>query len=68
MELRDSELTCAMITGDFVQGGIAPLERRLQPLWEVRQEMGTRMSPRLLREKMNFLDRKSTRLNSSHPV
>ena len=44
-----------MITGDFVRRGIAPLQRRPQPLWEVRQKMGTRVSSKLLRGKMAFL-------------
>ena len=39
-ELRNNQVTCTMITGDFVQRGIAPLQRRSQPLWETRQEMG----------------------------
>ena len=55
MELRDSQVTSDMITGDFVWRGIAPLQRRSQPLWEARQEMGTRVSPRLLNGKMYFL-------------
>ena len=46
-ELRDSKVTCAMTTGDFIRRGIAPLQRRPQPLWEVRQEMGTRVSSKL---------------------
>ena len=28
IELRDSKVTCAMITGDFIRRGIAPLQRR----------------------------------------
>ena len=44
-----------MITGDFVRRGIAPLQRRSQPLWETRPEMGSWVSPELLKGKMFFL-------------
>ena len=54
-ELRDSQVTCAMITGDFVRRGIAPLQCRSQPLWETRQEIGSRISPEMLKGKMFFL-------------
>ena len=35
-ELRDDNVTCAMITGDFIRRGIAPLQCMPQPLWEVK--------------------------------
>ena len=54
-ELRNSQVTCAMITRDFVRRGIAPLQRRSQPLWETCQEIGSWVSPGLLKGKMFFL-------------
>ena len=53
-ELRDSQVTCAMITGDFIRWGISPLQRRPQPLWETCQEMGIWVSPELLKGKLLF--------------
>ena len=55
MELRDSQVTGAMITGDFVRRGIAPLQCRPQPLWETRQGIGSRIPPEMLKGKMHFL-------------
>ena len=54
-ELCDSQITGTMIAGDFVWRGIAPLQRRSQPMWETRQEIGSRISPEMLKGKMFFL-------------
>ena len=54
-ELRDNKVTCAMITGDFIRRGIAPLKRRPQPLWEARLKMGTLVPSKPLGMKMAFL-------------
>ena len=43
-KLRNRKLTCTAITGDFIRRGIAPLQRRSQPLWEIRQKMGILLS------------------------
>ena len=46
---------CTAIAGDFVQRGIAPLQRRPQPLWETRLKMGFLLSQKMWEEKMSFL-------------
>ena len=55
MELRDSQVTGAMIIGDFVRRGIAPPQRRPQPLWETCQAIRPRVSPEMLKGMMPFL-------------
>ena len=39
-KLRQKKLMCTAIASDFIWRGIAPLQRRPQPLWEIRQKMG----------------------------
>ena len=54
-KLRNSQVTGAMIVGDFMRRRIAPLQRRPRSLWETRQETGSHTSPGILKGKMHFL-------------